>query len=253
MTLKRSRSSRTTAIESASPGWARASEWAIRSVSSSRFGSPVVGSYRAPRWATSTRRALSIAIEASWANRLSASISRSPNGRSGRRTRGRSRRRPGRRSSGARRRRRRAARRDEPELAPRTHRSHRPRRAGPSGRPRRDPLADRDALPDVPSKSADAVAHDEFLDVGFGDVDVAVRRPEQRARAGQDRDEQHGRVALVEQGQGRLIERAQVRVVGDGSDRRPWPRAWRGTSPGRRSRRARPSPVRPRGSTRRRC
>ena len=52
---------------------------AIRSVSSSRFGRPVVGSYRAPRSATSTRRALSRAIDASWAKRVRAATSRWPN------------------------------------------------------------------------------------------------------------------------------------------------------------------------------
>ena len=54
------------------PGGRATRAWAIRSVSSSRFGRPVVGSYRAPRSATSTRRALSMAIDASWAKRVRA-------------------------------------------------------------------------------------------------------------------------------------------------------------------------------------
>ena len=44
MTLKRSRSSMITAIGSASSGRTRDRAWAIRSVRSSRFGRPVVGS-----------------------------------------------------------------------------------------------------------------------------------------------------------------------------------------------------------------
>ena len=76
MTMKRSRSSRTTAIVPASSGRAPARAWPMRSVSSSRLGRPVVGSYRAPRWATSTRRALSRPIDASLAKLVSASMSR---------------------------------------------------------------------------------------------------------------------------------------------------------------------------------
>ena len=70
-----------TGFEPSSGDEARA--WAIRSVSSSRFGSPVIGSWRAPRRASSNRRELSRAIEASWANRARACVSRGPNVRSG--------------------------------------------------------------------------------------------------------------------------------------------------------------------------
>ena len=70
-----------TAIGSASSGLAEARAWAMRSVRSSRFGSPVAGSYSAPRCASSTSLALSSTIEASWAKRDRASISRARNGR----------------------------------------------------------------------------------------------------------------------------------------------------------------------------
>ena len=47
----------------------------------------------------------------------------------------------------------------------------------------------------------------------LGDVDVAMRRAQQRAGTGQDGLEEHRRVATVQQGQGRLVQGSQVRVV----------------------------------------
>ena len=72
MTLNRSRSSRITATGSRVGRAGPSGRGAIRSVSSSRFGRPVVGSWRAPRCAASNSRALSRAIEASWAKRVRA-------------------------------------------------------------------------------------------------------------------------------------------------------------------------------------
>ena len=189
----------------------------MRSVSSSRLGRPVIGSYRAPRCATSTSRALSSAIEASWANRVRASISRSPKvpvGRAGREAD------------------------DADDLVARGQRhaddgaEHARRRtiAGAShprvvvvdgdGRPVRktcaaEPLVDRLAVADALGEEPGAVAEDELETVRLGDVDEAVRRAQQRAGAGQDRLEQHRAVAPVEQRQGRLVEGAQVRVVAE--------------------------------------
>ena len=51
------------------------------------------------------------------------------------------------------------------------------------------------------------MADDEALAVGLDEVDVAVRRAEQRGRPGQDRLEQLVRVVPVQQRQGRLVER----------------------------------------------
>ena len=48
--------------------------------------------------------------------------------------------------------------------------------------------------------------------VGLGKVDVAVRRAEQGRRPGQDRLEQDRRVVPVEEREGGLVERAEVRV-----------------------------------------
>ncbi len=71
-----------TATGSAPSDGEEASAWAIRSARSSRLGRPVVGSWSAPRWAAAKRRELSSAIEASWANRTRACVSRGPNERS---------------------------------------------------------------------------------------------------------------------------------------------------------------------------
>ena len=57
------------------------------------------------------------------------------------------------------------------------------------------------------------MADDQGPLVRFDQVDVAVRRPEQGGRPGQDRLEQQGRVVPVEEREGGLVERAQVRVV----------------------------------------
>ena len=82
MTLNRSRSSRITATDRAIGRRRRPARGRSGRSSSSRFGSPVVGSWSAPRWAASNRRELSSAIEASWANRTRAWVSRGPNARS---------------------------------------------------------------------------------------------------------------------------------------------------------------------------
>ena len=75
-------------------------------------------------------------------------------------------------------------------------------------------LVDRHPLADEVDEDAAAVADHQARLVGFGEVDVAVRGPEQRRGVGQDRLEQDRRVVPVEEREGGLVERAQVRIRG---------------------------------------
>src|SRR4029077_972873 len=96
---------------------------------------------------------------------------------------------------------------------------------------------------------ARAVPDDEILVAGLHEVDVAVRRPEQRGGPRHDRLEQDLRVVAVQQGERRLAEGPQVRIglwlvvgaqasdrlgqvegpVGHGDEGVLWPAVARGT------------------------
>ncbi len=73
-------------------------------------------------------------------------------------------------------------------------------------------LVDRHPLADEVDEDAAAVADHQARLVGLGEIDVAMRGPEQRRGVGQDRLEQDRRVVSVEEREGGLVERAQVRV-----------------------------------------
>ena len=99
-------------------------------------------------------------------------------------------------------------------------------------------LVDRHPLADEVDEDAAAVADHQARLVGFGEIDVAVRGPEQRRGVGQDRLEQDRRVVPVEEREGGLVERAQVRIRRATAERR---RSGPPASPGR----ARGRPCRP--------
>ena len=81
------------------------------------------------------------------------------------------------------------------------------------------PLAQRHAKPEETLEDAGRHAHDEGLVVRVEEVDVAVRGAQQRGGPADDRFEEVLRVVVVQQGQGRLVERLQVGVGGN-----PWRR-----------------------------
>ena len=113
--------------------------------------------------------------------------------------------------------------------------AHRPRRMPTPGRrrPRRGSIS----KPSTPRKMPRPTASRRRVRVAVDQVEVAVRRPGQRRRPGDDRLEQLVRVVATHQGRGRLVDRREVLGAAPGARRR---RSRRGTCG------ARPSPGRAR-------
>ena len=75
-----------------------------------------------------------------------------------------------------------------------------------------EPFGDRHPVPDELGEEAGAVADDELVLTWFDQVDVAVRRSDERGRPGHDRLDEDRWIVPVEQRQGRLAQCPQVRI-----------------------------------------